>query len=472
MKRMCRRILFILAAAVAWFVSCKGIPPRKWNLIFVTVDTLRADHTPFGGYNRPTMPTTANFFAGGTNFKRAETPRSFTVPAYAALLTGLYPYHTGVHSLSNALAEELTTLPEILRQNNYTTAAFVSSFVLTARYSHFGQGFDVYDDNNGFIGLEPSEDQSQEPASHTIPKILKFLKKVRSDKPFFLFLHFIEPHAPYDPPAPFKAAFHSGKEKRIDPGLIPPRPFIKGETNVYQYIDYYDGDILYLDTELRQLYPALEKFRENSWFLFVADHGESLGEHEFYFQHGHNCYESETRIPMVWMPPGKLNAKYATTSDASVSLVDIVPTALDALGIDTQMKFDGESLISSMMGSAQRRPVRFIERSRSEASKNAEFAAVGSKYKFITGETTHELYDLSSDPLETRNLVDQMNVPKELAAAIEEYRSQYLAYRPPFAIPVFPTEIRRHPERRQRMKNEKLTDEEREKLKALGYVDE
>jgi arylsulfatase A-like enzyme len=468
---MIRRILFILLAAIAWFAACKGFPPKKWNLIFVTVDTLRADHTPFGSYKRQTMPNTANFFGRGTNFRRAETPRSFTVPAYASLLTGLYPYRSGVHSLSNALAEELTTLPEILRQHNYTTAGFVSSFALTTRYSHFGQGFDTYDDNNGFIGLDPSEDPSQEPASHTVPKILKFLKTVSSDKPFFLFLHFIEPHAPYDPPPPFKTAFHSGKQKFIDPGLIPPRPFIKGETNVYQYIDYYDGDILYLDNELRPLFSALQKFRDNSWFLFVADHGESLGEHELYFEHGHSVYESETHIPMVWMPPTKLDTKYAATSDTPASLVDIVPTALDALGIDTQMKFDGESLIVSMMRGGQENRVRLIEKSRAEPSKNAEFAAVNSKYKLIVSESKRELYDLTSDPLETRNLLDQTNVPGDLSAAIDDYRVQYLSYRPPFAVPVFPTEIRRHPEKRH-VKNEKLTDEEKEKLKALGYVDE
>jgi arylsulfatase A-like enzyme len=113
------------------------------NLVFITVDTLRADHTPFSDYARPTMPATGEFFHDGLNFTAAETVRTTTGPSYAAMLSGLYPYHSGVRNNFVQLNDEIDTLQEKLQRSGYNTAAFVSSFVMNARMSGFKQGFDI-----------------------------------------------------------------------------------------------------------------------------------------------------------------------------------------------------------------------------------------------------------------------------------------------------------------------------------------
>lgn len=459
-----------------------------YNLIFITVDALRADHTPFGAYSRQTMPASAEFFKDGIHFTEAVTVRSKTVPAYSSMLSGLYPYHHGVRRNYLQLPEDIDTLSEKLKRMGYTTAGFVSSFVMIGRFSGLNQGFDLYDDF--VLEREITRDTYERTAGNTVKHVISWLDKVPRNRRFFLFLHFIDPHGPYHPPDPFKNSFDTAQKKILPKSDIPEEQYIDPIVDSYQYRDLYDGEILYLDTQLKSLYAKLHSFGQNSWILFTADHGETLDEVKPYFSHGKNCYEFETKIPMVWLPPVPLRSKFkASKIDQPVSLVDVVPTSLEALQIRDNEKFDGESLLPAFHGAHLKNPVRFIEHT--EGSGQI-FAAREARLKLIKNVTvalrrwpfrlfrryeslssTFELYDLSSDAREKANLIRSRKPQESLTEALDEFVFQAQNYRVPFEVIEIKAEREQRNEYiRDRKKNESivLTEEDVEKLKALGYV--
>lgn len=418
------------------------------------------------------MPATNAFFSEGVRFQRAETPRSLTSPAYASLMTGLYPHHHGVRKLAARLNEQNVTLAEMLREKGYYTAGFISSFVMVGRLSGMGQGFDLYNDTLQAV----RKSSFQRVAEDTVNEVLKWLQIRPKDKPFFLFLHFIDPHGPYSPPDKFVIPFHSSREQILTQDQIPPSQFVPGLLNLFGYVDRYDGEILYLDTQLARLYSAFDGLQENTWFLFVADHGESLGEHGVYLEHGANCYESQTHIPMALLPPKDLRTRYKSGSRLNpVSLVDIAPTAVELAGLSLTRHFDGESLLPALEGKALKSDIRFVERVKSRVS---EFAAVNSTHKLIAvqaDQDTFELYDLNTDPLEQHNLFDGTAVPSGMMESLLSYANDVTHYQLPFATQDF-ERIRRSGEAKKKYMEEnvdtqQLSDEDREKLRALGYVE-
>jgi len=337
MKRWIPPLLLILLCFGYWKFRHWNPPSQpngatRPNIIFITVDTLRFDHTPFGNYSRSTMPATAEFFRDGINFTRAETVRSSTAPAYSSMLTGLYPYHHGVRNLYIPLHKQVHTLQEALREKGYITAGFVSSFVMMARFSGLSQGFDTYDDL--ILERVADRDKYERTASSTVDHVEHWLKTAPQSKPFFLFMHFIDPHSPYHPPGAYANKFKSSEQNILDRKDIPNFSYIDPVLNQYQYVDWYDGEIAYLDAQLNRLYSIFSrnKLTQNSWFLFIADHGESLGEHGIYFRHGNGSFEAQSKIPMVWLPPVPLRSTYRPAiSDQVVSGVDVVPTVFHDL---------------------------------------------------------------------------------------------------------------------------------------------
>jgi arylsulfatase A-like enzyme len=443
------------------------------NVIFITVDTLRFDHTPFGRYSRSTMPATAEFFREGINFARAETVRTSTTPAYSSMLTGLYPYRHGVRQLYFPLHQNVRTLQEDLQKRGYLTAGFVSSFVMIGRFSGLNQGFDTYDDL--VLERELSRENYERTSKNTVDHVVQWLANVPRRKPFFLFLHFIDPHSPYHPPPPFATQFKSGQEKILERNEIPDNTFVQPVLNQYQYLDWYDGEISYLDSQLDRLYSIFkrDKFIQNSWFLFVADHGESLGDHGIYFQHGNGSLEAQSRIPMVWLPPFSLRSTYKPAiRQEVVSLVDVVPTIFDALGIVSRPNLDGESLLSTMIQGKQKNRVRFIERI---TGKQREYAVVDQRFKLVKcfdkDQTKAELYDLIKDPQEQTNLIDSLRVPPELSQALDSYIQKSNSYKLGFQVKRVEVKsrtdfIKEHAEHSENS----LSKDDLEKLKALGYA--
>jgi arylsulfatase len=162
-------------------------------------------------------------------FEKAETVRTITTPSYASMLSGMYPYKTGVRNLYIPLHSDVDTLQEKLKRDGYLTAGIVSSFAMIGKFSGLNQGFDHYDD---FVSeREVNRDNYERTAKHTVDQALTWLQHNSKTKPFFLFLHFIDPHGPYHPPDPYRNMFHSGQNEQLTRAEIPPYQFMEGTFN-------------------------------------------------------------------------------------------------------------------------------------------------------------------------------------------------------------------------------------------------
>jgi len=247
--------------------------PSRPNIILLTVDTLRADHMALYGYVRDTMPAIEAFAETAIVFDNAVVPRGITRPSYASMLTGLYPFHHGVRLNNAVLHENLTTLPEILKDAGYHTAGFVGNFVIAGDFSGLNQGFDLYDDK--------FQDDKTNPAGYErkADKLLEAILRWLNDdppQPFLLFTNFMDPHGPYNPPERFRSMYRSTKFRLVDPESMPDYQRKEGQLNFYDYVDRYDAEIRFTDEALGILIAELK--RKDLWddalVIFVADHGE------------------------------------------------------------------------------------------------------------------------------------------------------------------------------------------------------
>jgi arylsulfatase A-like enzyme/Flp pilus assembly protein TadD len=295
------------------------------NLLVVTLDTTRADRLGSYGYAAASTPTLDAFARRALRFAAATSVAAETLPAHCSILTGRYPYAHGVRlNAEYRLGAGETTLAERLRARGYETAAFVSAFVLDARYG-LDQGFDLYDDR-----VEPGGGASfpsgtiERPADRTTDAALAWLERRRAGRPFFAWVHYFDPHAPYKPPAAAAAR-------------APGRP--------------YDGEIAFVDEQLGRVLDRLKAkgLADRTVVAVLGDHGESLGEHGE-STHGIFLYDAVLRVPFILSVPGASGIAGAV-EDGVVSEVDVVPTLLDLLGVkvgETEgPPMDGRSLVGA-----------------------------------------------------------------------------------------------------------------------------
>ncbi|UCF44073.1 MAG: sulfatase-like hydrolase/transferase [Planctomycetota bacterium] len=369
-------LLLVVFVAAVWFFRASILPSRKpRRVILISIDTCRADYLSGYGFARKTTPNIDVVAKEGIVFKNALAPIPLTLPAHCSMLTGTYPLYHGVHdNLEYALAEFNTTIAEILRTRGYSTAAVVSSFVLDEQFGT-GQGFDSYNDKFVQpIGPGDSLERRGEEASRFA---CSYIDQHQND-PFFLFLHYFDPHNDYIPPEPFAS----------------------------EYADnLYAGEIAYTDYCIAQVIDKLKSLDlyDSSLIIIVGDHGEALGDHgETY--HGYYIYQSAVRVPFIIRPP---KCRKPKAVDNIVSLVDVVPTILGYLGIEAPAHLQGEDLSdysADKMPSKEKRYVYCESFDGTYYGCNPLLGLVGDRFKYI--ETTRpELYDLTQDALEENNLV-------------------------------------------------------------------
>ncbi|MEM7357167.1 MAG: sulfatase, partial [Acidobacteriota bacterium] len=249
-------------------LGCRLEPPP--NLLLVTVDTLRADHCSIYGYERETTPVLDDLAREGAILGPAYAPMSTTAPAHASIFTGRYPISHGVVRNGLILAQDQTTLAEVLQQARYTTGAVVSSLVLKPRYG-LGQGFGTYEsefeinretvDRHQWKGVEGFDRRADE----TTDLALAWLERRPRDRPFFLWVHYFDPHSPYSPPPAFEGRF----------------PVPEGATDLAIAIARYDEEIAFADQQLGRLLAAIERqeITEQTLAVVTSDHGEGLNQH-------------------------------------------------------------------------------------------------------------------------------------------------------------------------------------------------
>ncbi|TFH23274.1 MAG: hypothetical protein E4H03_06570, partial [Myxococcales bacterium] len=332
-----------------------GTPP---NVLLISIDTLRADHLGAYGYRIPTSPAISDLAARGTLFERCLSPASETGPGAASLITGRYQDRHGAWSNVVPLSDDVTTLAEHFSAAGYATAGFVGNRLLGTKFG-FDQGFDTFEGFWTDDMDEPSDAEGVRLATEWIAD-----HGESSTKPWFLWLHLMDPHGPYTstPPswsngfeyapgtfgddAPVKLAFSN-----YGLGIIPRYQQIEHERQLSRYVRRYDGEILFTDTQVGRLLAMLEEtgLRQRTLIVLSADHGESLTEHEEYLQHGWYVYDTTLRVPLVIAWAGHLME--ATAIESPVSTVDVVPTLIELLGLSAPPhSVDGESFAPALLG--------------------------------------------------------------------------------------------------------------------------
>lgn len=489
----------IVATLVEW--GCNGRRQVVPSLVLVTVDALRHDYLSFAGDPHPTSPVLDALAEEGATFSQAITSFQGTTAAMPSLMTGLYPSFEGITSWNHAtwtgftdlkspeeqgqrgLTANVVTLAERLSHRGFRTAGFNTNPNLS-RFNYFDQGFDEYDD---FVDVldELKVTRAHElqgaypPAETVVRRVLAWFDRNR-DRPFFVWLHLMEPHCPYLPPAPYNRMFPRPATELTDlqlnealyhlVKLLHGAPQEAARFPTHQQLglsqgDFaahlralYRGQVRYADHELGHLFDGLRDrgLWQQTMVVVTADHGEE------FFEHGHVIHhlaepapEELIRIPLVVKLPGEL-PRHRRVADL-VRLVDIAPTTLDYLGVDaSDFDFDGRTLRPLLEG-------------RTDPPRNAflngiGFAALrGNRWKYradrdpATGEVRAErLYDILADPLERVDLAGQHADVVESLRALARQEVERLRRRSGGAALV--------------QQAPAITPEEESALRALGYL--
>ena len=370
------------------------------NLLLISIDTCRPDYLSCYGNPDRTTPNIDALAAEGILYQNAISPIPITLPAHSSMLTGTNPPHHGVHdNLDYYLTQDHVTLAELLRDHGLTTGAFISAFVLDSQFG-LDQGFQTYDDQ--FVEARVAVNIRERKGQEASQVALKWLNSHQSE-PFFLFLHYYDPHFEYDPPAPFAA----------------------------QFTDPYAGEIAYVDACLGQVIERLKQLQlyDSTLIIVTSDHGEMLGEHGE-GEHSFFIYQSAIRVPLIIKLPGSSQAQ---TIESLAGLIDIVPTVCGLFGIQPPPEAHGRDL-SASLGKSER---YYYCESFTPTKYNASplLSVVTKDWTFIHS-TRPELYHLAEDPKETKNAVDVYPdrarvLQHRLKEMVEEYhRDDTDAHRP------------------------------------------
>ena len=424
MRRSCCVFIFLV-----WALSALARAEAP-NIIFVTIDTTRADRMGFLGSKRGVTPNLDKVALQGVVFERAYSQAPLTPVSHATIFTGTYPQFHTVTDFGHPLPSLLPSLPEILQKTGYHTAAFIGSMILDPKANMapgFDRGFDFFD--AGFHQKRgPDEDRYhniERRAGDVVNHAIAWLNK-NQKPPFFIWIHLYDPHAPYDPPAPYNSRFK----------------------------DHYDGEVAYADASLGKLFSYLRQrgLYDRALIAVMSDHGESLGAHGE-SMHGIFLYDETIRVPLLFKLPGQLLA--GRRVDARVRLVDVAPTLLSMLSIPLPPTFQGQSLVA-LMKPNQGAPPELPAYAETDYPHRAfGWSALRSlrtgKYLFIRA-PKRELYDEFQDKGAEHNLSARSPaITDTLQAQLDQFRERTASFKDK------PEQV-------------SLTSDQKENLSALGYV--
>jgi arylsulfatase A-like enzyme len=401
------------------------------NLILFGVDSLWADHMNSYGYPKLTMPHIDKLASQGVLFERNYCPHVPTTSAYASMLTGMDCFSTQVVALRHkgGLTEDVRTLPEMLRDGGYDTTCVGFSGNPSSR------GFDTYLDYKAWGSWEENPLRKAEGLNDVaIPELERMAE---GDKPFFLFLRHMDPHSPYLPPAPFNNMFYTGDafdkaNKSLDP-VFKFKPFKNffsswmppGVTDAEYIIALYDGALAYMDACIQQILNRIDELglADDTLVVFNGDHGETLMDHECYFDH-HGTYDCTLHVPLVMRLPGRLPAGKRVPGYTTHQ--DLVPTIMELLGVRPKIKFDGRSLMPLINGKRDHNATEFYI---TEATWMRKHGWRTPEWKMIVAlepdfhfKPEVELYNLVTDPGENNNVAEkEPEVVRMLKARMEAW---------------------------------------------------
>ncbi|GIW41812.1 MAG: hypothetical protein KatS3mg076_2389 [Candidatus Binatia bacterium] len=458
-----RKGKLLLPLAVALFATVPASARELPDIVLVTLDTTRADRLGCYGYFRETSPALDRLAGESLFFENAVTPIATTLPAHVSLLTGTNPTRHGIPGnfahfrVPFRAGEGIRSVAQMLSELGYRTAAFVGAAPVKAE-TGIAAGFQLFD--------EPERKTRR--AEETTDRAVAWLEKVAAPgllgrlgvvrrPPFFLWVHYIDPHSPYRPPKPFDSMFRLEeglqtffRTRAISPSFRP--------EEIVAIHNGYDGEIRYVDTELGRLFEKLRKtgLYDRAVVVVTSDHGEGLGQHDWTW-HG-EIYNEQLFVPLfVKFPQGNgLNGQRVRNV---VSLIDVFPTLFETLGIPVpvadRVQFEGRNVLSRDGERSYALSVRVPPRRRRRWDSREKYALTGVDWKYIYRPGgSDELYDMGKDRIETRNVVDLYpEVARNLRQRLLEELERSRAYRAPL----------------QRRDAGQVSEEIREQLRSLGY---
>ena len=468
-RRLGPRTLLALALVL---VGCPGprresaAPPRTgrgWSALLITIDALRSDHLAAYGYFRRTSPNIDALAGEGTLFEEAFTYWPKTRGSFVALLTGRRASQTGYSKTHPLLLGFNPTLAGVLQEAGYDTMAVVDNANVAASLG-YAEGFRVYRETWEEQGLESEMDRTRAITESAV----RFLAEARPERPFLLWLHYVNPHSPYTPPPPLDTAFLDARATEgpslpvVDSlhGGIPRRWAVPGQDRLGYYVAQYDGEVAAADAEVGRVLAALSSsaVKGTTVVALTADHGESLGEHDYYFEHGENLFDPSLQIPLIVVVPG---APKGLRSTVLASTLDLVPTLLDAVKVSYPPGLAGRSLLPAVSGREASGPERLF------AHNDRHLTATwDNRFKLVATPLREgrrlALYDRGADPGETRDVsrdrpAELRIQQRELDLFLKQEAEEWSRIREALA---------------RTSGEEHLSPEACERLKALGYVQE
>lgn len=431
------------------------------NVVMIVVDTLRADHLGCYGYPRATSPNIDRLASRSVRFENCTTAWPETCQSMAAILSGAWCQTTGVVVRTpQAIPLELELLPEILDRRGYATAAFTTNSVLS-KENRFDQGFDTY--------VEVSRPDSNPKKWSEVALAAEWIGQ-HAHEPFFLWVHHLEPHAPYAPQNarrfvgdrwydPSRRVEVRPPERSFDAlGGFPGFSAIRGHDELAYYIAAYDSEIVDVDAKIGELLATLDalELADDTIVIVVADHGEGFGEHDYYW-HGKVPFEETAHVPLLLRVPGVAPG----VSRDVVSTIDVAPTVLELLGLPRAQLHEGESLVTRLRDPEAPNDERVVfleagfekhDRAWQRCVRDWRFKLVympGQRERDQLNLAEYQLYDLQDDPGETKDVLDRF---PEVA---ERLRKELFAWMRDASL--FATD------------DSPMTPEELDRIRAQGY---
>ncbi len=418
------------------------------NVIIIAVDTLRADHLGCYGYPRNTSPNIDEFARNAIQFKNCYTPVPRTGPAFSSMLSSLPPHKHGAKNNGLPIFDNIQILPQVLKEYGYYSGAFVAIWTLKKKLCGLDKGFDDYTEvfnRKMYLGLLSPEGKA--------PKVneaaFEWLERNRRKK-FFLWVHYNEPHMPY--------RYHRKFNRDFD--VVYPSFYAEGSN--FRKIRKYDTEVAYVDFYIGELIKKIKQMNlyEDSLIIFVADHGEGFGEHNYY-GHGVLLRNSTLHVPLIVKLPGNQNEPRVI--ERKVSLMDVAPTILSLVDLPVPEQMEGMNLFEpnnpervfyfeTYKGAAQ------LDKNKMYQIKETplKYGLLKDNIKLILKDE-FEAFDLTEDKFELKNIYKNPDEKmKSLSLMLEDFVKEVQKY-----IELTEKYLR---------KRSQLSKEDIEKLRSLGYI--